>query len=195
MNKTESTFFNMVITLLIITMASAGALGFIFKGTEEPIAKAEEYKKNLALQIVLDDYDSIPKSEIQQIVIDKEKLTCFKAVKDTQFAGLAVQTAATGYGGPIKLMVGFKADGTIKEIAVLGHQETAGLGDKIIKSKSDWSLQFEGINPVNFNIKLKKDGGDVDAISGSTITSNAYCKAVQKASDAYKIVLKNETME
>jgi electron transport complex protein RnfG len=195
MARKESTFLNMVVTLLIITMASSAALGFIFKVTEQPIAKAEEYKKNLAMQLVLEDYDSIPIATIKQVLIDKDIIYCFKAVKDSLFTGMAVQTFATGYGGPIKLMVGFRKDGSIKEIAVLGHMETAGLGDQILKSKSDWCLQFEGVNPNDFVLKLKKDGGDVDAITGSTITSNAYCKAVQKASDAFEKVMKNETME
>jgi len=53
------------------------------------------------------------------------------------------------------------------------------------KSKSNFSLQFQGINPKNFNINVNKDGGDVDAITASTISSRAYCDAVNRACNAY----------
>ena len=192
MAKKESSFTNMLLTLLIITLLSSSALGYVFKITKDPIAKAEEYKKNLAMNIILDNYDSIPGKSIQHVQLGTDDVVCYKAFKDGHLIGIAVQSASSGYGGPIRLMVGFYPDGSIKEIAVLGCQETAGLGDKILKSKSNWSTQFEGINPGSFHLQVKKDGGDVDAISASTISSRAYCKAVQKAYDAFKMAIANE---
>ena len=59
------------------------------------------------------------------------------------------------------------------------------LNDKMDKSKSDFSLQFKGKNPENFQLKVSKDGGDVDAITASTISSRAYCDAVERAYKAY----------
>ncbi len=82
-------------------------------------------------------------------------------------------------------MVGFSPDGTITDIAVIQHQETPGLGDKINKSKSGFSLQFQGKNPANFKLSVEKDRGDVEAITASTISSRAYCDAVQRAYNAY----------
>ena len=115
----------------------------------------------------------------------KDTLNLYPGKKDNKVTGIAVETSAPGYGGDIKLLVGFLPDGTIREVAVLEHKETAGLGDKMLKSKSDWALQFEGKNPATFKLEVKKDGnGDVDAITASTITSRAYCKALQKAYDA-----------
>jgi electron transport complex protein RnfG len=91
-----------------------------------------------------------------------------------------------GFSGRFKLMVGFAPDGTIIDIAVLQHSETPGLGNKMEKSKSDFSLQFMGKNPETFKLAVKKDRGDVDAITASTITSRAYCDAVQRAYKAFK---------
>jgi len=82
-------------------------------------------------------------------------------------------------------MVGFAPDGTILRVAVLEHKETPGLGDKIDKSRSDFSVQFEGKNPESFKLSVKKDKGDVDAITASTISSRAFCDAVSRAYSAY----------
>jgi electron transport complex protein RnfG len=76
-------------------------------------------------------------------------------------------------------------DGTIKGVEVLTHKETPGLGDKMEKSKSNFSVQFEGKNPKTFKMMVKKDGGDVDAITASTITSRAFTDAVNRAYNAY----------
>jgi len=97
-----------------------------------------------------------------------------------------------GFSGLIKLMIGFAPDGTIIDISVLQHQETPGLGDKIENAKSSFSAQFQGKNPENFKLVVKKDRGDVDAITASTISSRAYCDAVQRAYNAYMSSLKNK---
>ncbi len=82
-------------------------------------------------------------------------------------------------------MAGFLPDGSIYDISVLEHKETPGLGDKMQASKSDWAQQFKGKNPANFSLKVKKDGGDVDAITAATISSRAYVDAVQRAYETY----------
>ena len=82
-------------------------------------------------------------------------------------------------------MVGFLPDGTIHNISVLEHKETPGLGDKMTKAKSDWSVQFNGKDPSDFKLMVTKDGGDVDAITASTISSRAFCDAVDRAYKAY----------
>jgi electron transport complex protein RnfG len=86
-------------------------------------------------------------------------------------------------------MVGFLKDGTINNTAVVSHKETPGLGDKMDVKKSDFPVQFEGKNPSSYKLKVTKDGGDVDAITAATITSRAFCDAVDKA---YKSFEKNK---
>jgi len=83
-------------------------------------------------------------------------------------------------------MVGFLPDGTIYDVEVLDHKETPGLGDKIDRKKSDFTRQFQNKNPGAFSLTVKKDGGSVDAITAATISSRAFCNAVQRAYDVYR---------
>jgi electron transport complex protein RnfG len=91
-----------------------------------------------------------------------------------------------GFSGEFKLMVGFAPDGSITDIEVIRHSETPGLGDKMDRDKSGFHLQFMGKHPDSFKLAVEKDRGDVDAITASTITSRAYCDAVQRAFDGLK---------
>jgi len=76
-------------------------------------------------------------------------------------------------------MAGFMPDGTIAGISVLDHKETPGLGTKM--TEPGFKGQFTGKNPGEFMLKVKKDGGQVDAITAATISSRAFCDAVQRA--------------
>jgi electron transport complex protein RnfG len=82
-------------------------------------------------------------------------------------------------------MVGFDTDKKIINISVLKQKETPGLGTKIKEPK--FKDQFKGKDPASFKMAVKKDGGEVDAISAATITSRAFCEAVNKA---YQALLK-----
>jgi len=187
MASKESTFTNMVLTLFIVTLAASTALGFIYELTKEPIAEAKARKKNMAIQKVVPDYTNKPNDESYEVKVDGYNLTLYPAKKEGKLVGMAVSTITNkGYSGTIRLMVGFKANGTINNISVLEHAETPGLGDKITKSKSSWSKQFNQKNPDDFQLQVKKDGGDVDAITAATISSRAYCDAVQRAYKAFK---------
>ncbi len=187
MASKESTFTNMVLTLFIVTLAASTALGFIYELTKKPIAEAKARKKNMAIQKVVPDYANSPNKESYEVKVDDYNLTLYPAKKDGKLVGVAVSTITQkGYSGTIRLMVGFKANGTINNISVLEHAETPGLGDKITKSKSNWSKQFNRKNPEDFQLKVNKDGGDVDAITAATISSRAYCDAVQRAYKAFK---------
>jgi len=80
-------------------------------------------------------------------------------------------------------MVGFNADGSIKNIVVLEQKETPGLGTKMKGEK--FLKQFRGETPSEFNLKPEKDGGDIDAIAGATISSRAFGEATQMAYDVF----------
>ncbi len=187
MSKVESTFTNMLVTLLLITFLSSAALGFVYELTKEPIAKALSAKKDMAIERVVPEFNNAPIKDVKKILIDGDTVFLYKARYNDSLVGVAVETfTKKGFGGEIKLMVGFLPDGTIKDIAVLEHKETPGLGDKMLKSKSNWSVQFDGKNPEDFKLSVTKDGGDVNAITASTITSRAYCDAVSRAFKAFK---------
>ncbi len=82
-------------------------------------------------------------------------------------------------------MVGFSPKGILINTVVLEHKETPGLGDKMDVAKSDFPIQFQGKDLAEWNMTVKKDGGDVDAITAATISSRAFCDAVQRAYDTF----------
>ncbi|MFP4525140.1 MAG: RnfABCDGE type electron transport complex subunit G [Bacteroidales bacterium] len=183
----ESTFSNMVLTLFLVTLFASTALGFIYELTKGPIEKAKLEKKNMAIQQVVPEYDNNPNDEAYEVEVDDATLTLYPAKKEDKTVGVAVETFTTkGFSGEFRLMVGFNDDGTINNISVLEHAETPGLGDKMESDKSDWSEQFYNKSPEEFNLAVKGDGGDVDAITAATITSRAYCDAVERAYKAFK---------
>jgi electron transport complex protein RnfG len=186
MAKKESTFMSMVATLFTVTLVAAGLLGTVYALTKEPIRLAELKKKNEAIQVVVPGFDNEPSQEVKRVFMDGDSLYLYTARKGGEVLGTAVETFTNqGFNGRFKLMVGFKPDGTIIDIAVIQQSETPGLGSKMEKGKSDFSLQFMGKNPATFKLAVKKDRGDVDAITASTITSRAYCDAVARAYRAF----------
>ena len=94
-------------------------------------------------------------------------------------------------------IVGFYIDGAIKSFAITQHKETPGLGSKINDDK--FKQQFNGYNPQKGIFKVRQDGGDIDAVTGATISSRAVIKAIQRAVDAfnnfYQTGVKDETTE
>lgn len=181
----ESTFKSMTLTLLVITLLSAASLGFVYTLTQAPIQEAKMGKVNSAISKVLPQFDNNPSSQKYEVEVEGGSLTFYPATRDGESVGTAIQTfSKNGFGGEIDLIVGFLSDGSIHAIEVIGHKETPGLGDKMESKKSNFSVQFQGKNPKDFKLIVKKDGGDVDAITASTISSRAYCDAVQRAYDA-----------
>ncbi len=193
MAKTKSTFLNMVATLFVVTLVAAGLLGSVFALTKEPIRLAELKKKNEAIQVVVPGFDNEPSQEVKSMFVDGDSIYLYTARKGEEILGTAVETFTNkGFSGEFKLMVGFAPDGSIIDIAVIKHAETPGLGDKMEKGKGDFSVQFMGKHPDSYKLAVKKDRGDVDAITASTITSRAYCDAVTRAYGAFMESQKNK---
>ena len=182
MAKRESTIGNMLLALSLITFLASASLGAVYNVTKGPIAAAMLAKKNNAIREVIPEFNNIPSDEVYKVAADGDTLYFYPGKMDGILVGTAVETfTRAGFSGEIRVMVGLLPDGTINDVSVLKHAETPGLGDKMEKKKSDWSLQFQGRNPREFKVMVTKDGGDVDAITASTITSRAFCEAVQRA--------------
>jgi len=99
----------------------------------------------------------------------------------TPVAAAFVVTARDGYSGPIRLLVGIRADGTLNGVRVLEHRETPGLGDGIEAQRSDWILQFDGrslSDPAATGWKIRRDGGEFDQLTGASVTPRAIVRAV-----------------
>jgi Na+-translocating ferredoxin:NAD+ oxidoreductase subunit G len=186
MAKKESTLFNMVFSLVVVAIISSSVLGYVYEVTKEPIAEAQKAKKVKAIKEVVAEFDNNPLDEMYKIAPQSvmDSLEVYPAKNGEELVGNAIRTySPEGYAGNIWLMVGFQPDGSISKITVLEHKETPGLGTKMSDDK--FKSQFYGKNPSTFNLKVKKDGGQIDALSGATITSRAFGKAVQEAYDSY----------
>jgi electron transport complex protein RnfG len=186
MAKKESSFVNMVLTLFVVTAVAALALGGVYNVTKEPIALAKRLKIERAIGEVLPEFDSIIESKVLPEG-GKDSLTFYNATKQGEIVGTAIRTYTdVGFSGRFWIMVGFVDGDIVSGTSVLEHKETPGLGDKMDKKKSDWSGQFKNVNLTEYKLKVKKDGGDVDAITAATISSRAFCDAVQRAYDELK---------
>jgi electron transport complex protein RnfG len=182
MAKLESTFKNMLMSLLFISIGMSAALGFVYSLTKEPIEKANKMKEVQAITEVLPPFDNDPTLDILSI----DGINYYSATNAGQPVGYAIKTFTDkGFSGRFTLMVGFKPDGTIHNITVLDHKETPGLGTKMKEPK--FKDQFPGKNPGNYKLKVKKDGGQIDAITAATISSRAFCDGVQRAYDGFII--------
>lgn len=182
MAKKESTLKNMLIALMVITIVSGGVLGFIYGLTKPAIDKVEENKNIKAINEVLKTDVAIATTEAKVI----EDLTYNLAYDaDGNFIGVAVKTySMNGFGGKIELMVGMLQNGIINKVSVLSQAETPGLGANMVNDK--FKGQFDGKDPQTFTLKVKKDGGDVDAITAATISSRAVSEAIQRAVDGFE---------
>jgi electron transport complex protein RnfG len=197
-NKVKSSFINMVVTLMIITVVASLALGSVYNLTLEPIAAAKKAARERAIKLVLPAFDSLQSFKViipddpnlkDQGNGDQDSLVFYRALNSGEIVGVAVQTFSNqGYDPTqIQIMVGFLPDGVIDSTVVTQQKETPGLGTKMKGEK--FNGQFAGKNPSNFNISVTKDGGEVDAITASTISSRAVCDALNRAYrtfDAYK---------
>lgn len=196
MAKRESNFKNMVITLLIITFIASTALALVYNVTKAPIAKVQLERKNASIQEVLPAYNNNPIQEMYKIPSDGDSLLCYPGKMNGQLVGVAVESYSNkGFSGHIGIIVGFLPDGTINTSKVVEQKETPGLGDKMEKSKSNFASQFDKKDLSKFVPKVKKDGGDVDGITAATISSRAYCDAIQRAYNAYLQSAKDQSVE
>jgi electron transport complex protein RnfG len=181
MAKTESTFRNMVLSLTLISLGAAACLGFVYEFTKKPIELSNLNKKLDAIKLVVPEFTNNPNSEMFKLPTGEgDSLEIYPAKKGDVVVGYAVNTySKKGFAGKITIMAGFKPDGTILNIKVLEQKETPGLGTKM--TEPAFKDQFNDKDPAQFNLKVKKDGGPVDAITAATISSRAFCDAVQRA--------------
>ena len=191
MKKLESTFLNMVLSLVLIAVVAAAGLAGIYSLTKEKIDDQQNQKRQAAIrEVVLPNAEATVEIQITSDTIREEEngkqWVIHNIHQDGQFIGAAVETSGTGFGGEQKLMIGFNPEGEIINYTVLEHQETPGLGDKI----SNWFKTEKGNQDIRGRkggeLLVKQDGGDVDAITAATISSRAFLKAIREAHSAFK---------
>jgi electron transport complex protein RnfG len=187
MKKLESSLKNMAIVLTGVTVIAGGLLGYVNELTKEPIAEANAKALSDAIQLVVPGFDNNPAAEPEEVEVDGQSYTVYKATKGGEFIGAAVKsTDKNGFGGALTILVGFNPQGEIIDYSVLSHSETPGLGSKSTEwFKKGAKGDITGMNPGQQPLTVSKDGGNVDAITASTITSRAFLRAVNAAYAAY----------
>ena len=181
----KDTLLNMFVALFVICVVAGGVLGIVYNATKEPIAAAETAKRTEAIKNVLPEFNELKETKVKSAMEDIDIPFYLAYDADNNFIGAAVETFTNkGFSGNVSLMVGILADGTINNISVLQHAETPGLGSKM--TEPSFKDQFNEKNPASFNFKVKKDGGDVDAITAATISSRAFCDAVNRALSTFE---------
>ena len=182
----KSSFKNMTICLFVICLVCSALLAGVYALTAEPIAAAAAAKTEAAIKEVLPE-SAVTIEEVRTVDMDGQKYE-YNLAYDEQgnTVGCAINVAPTGFGGPIAIKVGFDANGVIWNTKVLSQAETPGLGAKC--TEASFSEQFKGFDPAQKKLAVKKDGGDVDAITASTITSRAYADGLATASKVFQTI-------
>ncbi len=168
----------MLLSLTGISAIAALTLAGVKLLTDKPIADAAEQARNEALAAVLPPFDNISAQTTP------DGLTVYTATDDDSPSGTAVETFSdNGFGGRITILVGFDISGTICGYRILSHSETPGLGSNM----DTWFMAAGTDHNVigsSDTLKLKADGGEIDAITGATISSRAFIEAVNRARQA-----------
>lgn len=176
----------MAIVLTAVTVIAGALLGYVNDLTKGPIEEANAKALSDAIAVVVPGFDNQPTENPETIDVNGASYTIYRATKGGEFIGAAVQSTANGFGGPLTILVGFDAEGNIIDYSLLSHAETPGLGSKAdVWFKKDGKGSIIGMNPGEVSLTVSKDGGNVDAITASTITSRAFLQAVNNAYTAY----------
>ena len=184
MEKLKSSITNMALVLTSVAVITGGILAALNQLTKDPIAYQKEKALADGIKTVMACNDLVvAKSDVVKELVYTIYQTQDKQGKDL---GAAVEISTMGFGGNLKILVGFDPEGKILGYTLLEHAETPGLGAKADK----WFQEGGKGNIIGKNPKeelvVSKDGGQVDAITASTITSRAFLLAVNNAYKAYK---------
>jgi electron transport complex protein RnfG len=186
MEKLKSTFGNMFLSLTVIGVCAGGLLATANRYTSATVARAKAAALSSALEKVCPDFDNDPVSEsFLSGTAEGDSLRVYPAKQGGVPVGAAVESVSkNGFGGEIRVLVGFDTEGRIVNYFVLQHTETPGLGSKM----QEWFRTEKGrqsvIGRLGGGLSVSKDGGDVDAITASTITSRAFLECINKGHGA-----------
>ena len=182
MKPVKSNLFNMIMAMTIVSICSAASIGYVFQKTKDPIEKSKIMKVSKAVTEMVGNFDNQPFEE--KFSPSGSDLELYPAKEKGVTTSVAIKSYSNnGFGGKIELIIGLLMDGTVTGYKVIQQNETPGLGTKITEAK--FSGQFVGLNAHKSNFELSKNGGEIDALTGATISSNAVVEAVKKAVTAF----------
>ncbi|MCQ2173828.1 MAG: RnfABCDGE type electron transport complex subunit G [Bacteroidales bacterium] len=185
----KSTLGNMALCLTAVCLLCSAILGVVYAVTFEPIKAAARANLEQSLSEVVPQGCTV-NTDADSREMEGVEYQCYEAVDaEGNPCATAVSSTVNGFGGSLTVLVGVMRDGSVCATKVLSHSETPGLGAKCEDSSSAFVKQFEGFDPSVKKLSVRKDGGDVDAITASTITSRAYTLAIE---NAVKLMKKKE---
>jgi len=177
-----TTTWRLVAVLAGICAIAGLSLAGVYEVTKEPIAYQKKLEVIRSLEAVLPGLDTDPDSFFLDLEReDGSAVRVFRSPAEggDEVAGAAFEVVAPdGYSGNIYIMMGVLPDGNLGGIEILSHAETPGLGSLIVNES--WKGIFRGRSLDNTNFKVKKDGGDIDQLTGATISPRAVTGAVEK---------------
>lgn len=175
--STGAYVFRLTLTLFLITTIVAGLLGLVNYVTADTIAEQIAQKAENAMRQVLeaDSYEPLDVSE-------ESAVTAAYRAGDK---GYVVRVAPNGFGGAIDMMVGVDVSGAVTGVAIVSQSETASLGANC--TREDFRAQFTGKTGT---LSVSKDGGEIEALTGATVTSRAVTEGVNTALEFVQEVLK-----
>ncbi|WP_054032755.1 RnfABCDGE type electron transport complex subunit G [Desulfatitalea tepidiphila] len=176
----------MVVVLTVLSVISGGGLKWYEGFTKPAIENAEmQLVKGPTVLQIMEGAENNPIEQRFKIPSGETEQTIFVGKFDGQLKTIAMETQVNGFADKMGLMVAINTDDdTLKGIGVTTHKETPGLGGNA-KADPSFAAQFKG-KTIDQEIKVTNDGGDINAISGATITSRAVCKGTMQAIEAYK---------
>lgn len=183
----------MVIVLTVVAVISGAVLASLNHATEAPIKEQSEKALAEGIKSVMatGQLNVTGEDTIKQEINGKEQVFVVHKVSDAQgkALGAAVESTTMGFGGDLKVLVGFSCDNKILGYTVLEHAETPGLGAKAdvwFQNPSAPGSNIVGrVMDAGKPLTVTKDGGEINAITASTITSRAFLNAVNQAYSAY----------
>lgn len=184
MKKLKSTWYNMACVLTGIALVAGAALASVNELTKDTIQQLKEKSEQDAIAQVLGGGD-VKVQKVDTITINDCNFVVMNA-GDKGVAVKAVDPMNASFGGGLTIMVGIDPNGVVLGYSILETHETPGLGAKA----NEWFQKGQkgdiiGRNLTGKELAVSKDGGDIDAITASTITSRAFLRAVNAANQAY----------
>lgn len=184
--------------VLVVALAAALLLSAVHWLTRAPIAQARERAAEAALFAVVPAFAKAADVSLDYLPVPPQFQTGLGGANGTRIyrikrgreilAVIVPVLSPSGYGGPIRLVVGIARNGVVTGVKVLEHHETPGLGDRITADKSDWIHRFVGkslLDPVPNRWQVRRDGGAFDQLTGATVSSRAVVRQVRRALDYF----------
>jgi electron transport complex protein RnfG len=176
----------MVVVLTVLSFVSGGLLAYIRDGTAEKIEYQQlKFVKGPAIREILQGSSNDPIVDRFKIADGDVERSFFVGVFDGKADTVTFEDSGKGFGGNIGVMIGVNlTDDKIVGVGVTTHSETPGVGARA-KTEPTFTAQFKGMTLTD-DFKVKADGGQVDALSGATVTSRGVCAALSDAAKVYQ---------